>query len=787
MDLRLLIVVSAMLLSLSCGGDKHLPSSNPPEYDPKKIYSPPIEPSPRAQATTQEAPPAQKSPAPSAQSRPEPRSFPAATATGNPADLARRILAGGPEGHRSVVAALTAAGFAILDSKRRTVVSIPAKPEVGLPLEDWEVDILARAAADQVTAPVSELEADLALALKDERAGHLITAMLLDEIREGVNDSIPTVRMWASLIVELGRQSATPHDLLTVKDLARVHLNGLQQVLMLKHLSAQFFALGIERATDPSISRLSPRFLDNGSVMHLGVNAEGRMWLASSLQPGAPCGFGTDEGIHTSESASVWAAGLKWIFGPLRQLHDAISLMEAYQKLSEETDLRSIYRRKELLDFEKGENALLDKYVKNLSIAHNLATALLSLAELATVMNAVKIDISMDPAPPLERTKTRQPGQYAKLTAALSFDLGDLDLPTRSNVACTSWLFASVGLDFSMPENGPIKGADLEWTLVEGGLKMDANAGYTITEAIVELENPGPRIQDAGVGFGDVKKSVRTNENGVAKVGIHGAPQKRELGRNSEPVIKHATARANVQLKPADMFRDFTDALKGPWALPAQVLYRSHLLGKNYRFKVRDWTPRLVLEFRSRIVSMDPDSAQPAQSQAVARIPLQSPEEVESDAVRKYTGEGMLSYKTAPPPNWTPCVALVRGEGTVGLRVFQAFVHPEQPKSEHAVLERPARIELLYGFIGGSKETNTGMPTYENYKCVPNKPRPDSFWSPMFISGRSEISTDPMVMFLLKDWTYADRDGVLATKTLKSTCGGMCDHEESVFTLKEER
>lgn len=368
----------------------------------------------------------------------------------------------------------------------------------------------------------------------------------------------------------------------------------------------------------------------------------------------------------------------------------------------------------------------------------------------------------------------------------MSFDLSGLDPPAQHDLACASVALAAVGLDFSFPENGPIKGADVEWTLVEGGLKMDARAGYKVTEAIVELENPGPRIQDAGVGFGDVKKSVRTNEQGTATVGIHGAPQKRPLGRDPQPVIKRVTVRANVQLKPADMFRDLTDALKGPWALPAQVLYRSHLLGKNYRFKVRDWTPRLVLEFQSRIVSTDPDSANPAQSQATARIALQSPEELAADAVRKYTGEGILAYQTGPPPNWNPCVALVRGEGTVGLRVFQAFVHPEQPKSEHTVLERPAKIELLYGFVGGSKETNTGMPAYENYKCVPNKPKPDSFWSPMYISGRAEVSTDPMIMFVLKDWTYVGQNGVVATKTLRSTCGGMCDQEVSVFTLREE-
>lgn len=42
MDLRVSIIVFTMLFGLSCcSGDKHLPSSNPPEYDPKKVNTAP--------------------------------------------------------------------------------------------------------------------------------------------------------------------------------------------------------------------------------------------------------------------------------------------------------------------------------------------------------------------------------------------------------------------------------------------------------------------------------------------------------------------------------------------------------------------------------------------------------------------------------------------------------------------------------------------------------------------------------------------------------------------------
>ncbi len=43
MPTRLLLIFVSILLSPSCGGgDKHLPSSNPPEYDLKKVHTAPV-------------------------------------------------------------------------------------------------------------------------------------------------------------------------------------------------------------------------------------------------------------------------------------------------------------------------------------------------------------------------------------------------------------------------------------------------------------------------------------------------------------------------------------------------------------------------------------------------------------------------------------------------------------------------------------------------------------------------------------------------------------------------
>jgi hypothetical protein len=59
MSTRLVLLLSVALLTAGCsGGDKHLPSSNPPEYDPKKVYTTPaVSPSTPVQTSAKPAEP----------------------------------------------------------------------------------------------------------------------------------------------------------------------------------------------------------------------------------------------------------------------------------------------------------------------------------------------------------------------------------------------------------------------------------------------------------------------------------------------------------------------------------------------------------------------------------------------------------------------------------------------------------------------------------------------------------------------------------------------------------
>lgn len=191
-----------------------------------------------------------------------------------------------------------------------------------------------------------------------------------------------------------------------------------------------------------------------------------------------------------------------------------------------------------------------------------------------------------------------------------------------------------------------------------------------------------------------------------------------------------------------------------------------------------------VLEFRSVIVSTK--NIDWAQSHASAVVRLEAQDDGKSEAEPKYSGQGNMTYQTGPLPNWNPCLhTLVRGQGTVPFRVYQALIHvEEQPSGTAASTGKLAKIELLYD-IGMTQETGTGVETYfEGKGRVPGQPQFSPFWTLMYLSGR-EAETTGENMFILKDWTYVGQNGVVATKTLRSTCGGTCDEEISTFTLKE--
>src|SRR6185503_5558537 len=60
---------------------------------------------------------------------------------------------------------------------------------------------------------------------------------ILDAVRKGAKSNHAAVRFWARVIVELGKNSNAPYDLLNRVDPAKVRLDAIQVALILSRLT----------------------------------------------------------------------------------------------------------------------------------------------------------------------------------------------------------------------------------------------------------------------------------------------------------------------------------------------------------------------------------------------------------------------------------------------------------------------------------------------------------------------------------------------------------------------
>ena len=104
------------------------------------------------------------------------------------------------------------------------------------------------------------------------------------------------------------------------------------------------------------------------------------------------------------------------------------------------------------------------------SIAKASGAANLALAYVksAWTLGAFTVDVGLDQSgSPLTRTKQMRPqtGERPQLAAKVRMDVGKPQL-----VNCFRPMLNAAGLDFSLPTDGALAGAEVGWVLVEGGV-----------------------------------------------------------------------------------------------------------------------------------------------------------------------------------------------------------------------------------------------------------------------------------------------------------------------------
>lgn len=473
--------------------------------------------------------------------------------------LARRVLAGGPESLPALITALQASGIAIVGSGD-SVVARPAEPWQGMTMKPWEVRAAAAMVLPQrtVTFTLTDLGPVLVAAVPELKDAP-VEQLLLNDVRSMSDSQQPTRRFFARFLVALGQNATShaPYDMLVVTDPQTIRVDGLQSSLLFRRLATDILMLTASKQQNSAAFFEGLRKMTNRATDWLDPT----VYAQSTL----PCTL--DDRSRTI--MDVVALGSQLAFGGM-QVGDM--------------------GMKGIIDYLESHG-----FGKNLGTISAIASTLLAYAQFIATYAALEVDVTMEGAP-LVRTRKRAPqsGERKELTALVKMNIGNAQM-----VNCFRIMLNAIGLDFSLPNNGPVKGAHVLWYGAEG-FDQAAAVLHGGGEAIVQFAaSQGSSIQaggDASSGANDVTNAV-TGEDGKVKISVEGIGQRQDILNDATQVNKSAKVRLDVALKGSDLFGDLQEAtgtaaggLPGLATVPLSILYRTKWASAGrYSFPVRDW------------------------------------------------------------------------------------------------------------------------------------------------------------------------------------------------------
>jgi hypothetical protein len=480
---------------------------------------------------------------------PEPLQF---LTTGGPAQsdsgaetLARQIVEGGQDLLPALVTALQASGIGIVGPEN-AVVAKPAEPWQGIVMQRWEVRLAAAMVLPQrsVTFTLPDLAAFLVAAIP-ELNGAPVEQLIVADLRALADSPVTTKRFLGRFIAALGRHAVShaPYDLLGDTNPQTIQLNGLQVSLVLRRLALDVLTLtaGASDQSPAPTKKTASLFGTLHQSIAPTLHAQGQ----------TPCAMSE----RTQTILDVVSTGSSLVWGGF-EVGDL--------------GMRGVMERAGL---------------NRASRVASIASTLLAFAQFISTYAALEAEVTMSDAP-LVRTKKERPqtGERKELTAIIRMNVGNAEM-----LNCFRTILIAVGLDFNIPNHGPVKGARASWEGVDG-FDLSAAPLHGGSEAIVQLVT-------SGTGSASSIQNAVTGDDGKLQVGVEGRGQSRALGESATRVAKSAKVRLQVALKGADLFGDLQEAtstaasgLVGLLTVPLSMLYRAQWASiGHYTFPVTDW------------------------------------------------------------------------------------------------------------------------------------------------------------------------------------------------------
>jgi hypothetical protein len=414
--------------------------------------------------------------------------------------MAQQIARSDKQSLPVLLAALQTAGFSIID-ENGIVLRKPAGggPGQGLGFYDFEAVGSLKLETGGARISLAKFAGAITKEVSQIQASQFSEALVTDLRTQANNSNNRYLRYWARLIIELGKCSPQPVDMMTTPA-SRINLSVLQATLLVRRLQGDLYSL---KRKFPKTGAIPPPFSQRQALVPVFWKTDDvpLVHLVKDSSKGAlPCNLsGEYDGLILDATAN----GITYGFGK-------------WMELLEVSEIAGIS----------------SKTLGFLSKGLGIAGAVLTGAELAAALTMLKGEMVVD-NPPLIRTTTETAGEKRLMKAKLWFDVGKKQIVNCFRTAINS----AFGLDFSVPNDGPAANAVVEWDIQE-------------EEEFVWLE-----ALEAKKGKDRSPSNQVTDNNGVSEMWLVGVPKNAPIAqKNPKKITKTAHVRVRARLKSAKDF-----------------------------------------------------------------------------------------------------------------------------------------------------------------------------------------------------------------------------------------
>jgi hypothetical protein len=504
---------------------------------------------------------------------PEPFELPVSATKVEDASLLAKMTAAGDERSMSaVVAALLEMGFAIEkpDGKRQKTTGAQ-----GISIPEWQIAGAAKLYGQENAFGLDVFESALKRTVPQFKNVKL-AQLLLEDIRLSLKSNVPSTRFWANYIVGLGKNQAKPYDLTNAAiDPNEVRIDPLQNLLILTRLAGDLSPLDKKLRGENKVSNADLFRNASYSAERTSYPFTSPIDNLSAFDETGSCSIESNTSILFDYDAVAVGAGFtKVVDAFIKGLNDIGNTARATQ-------------------------------IGNIIKGFGYANIFLNLAKFLITLASVEVKISMD-GDSLTRTRTKTAGERKQLKAELTTDTGKY----LQMVNCVRPLLNLIGVDASVPTNGPLSNIKVTWVLLDESDTFDAALHNLNLDGTPTSGNDQNSSSSGGVHLVGTADNF-TDQNGIARIDVIGEPQDRDLSKEkltqTQRTVRVATYFQTKTTDPksttetVSTIGDFLgptvslllgDKLGGIAGFALETAYRATWCPSNpYSFTIKDWLP----------------------------------------------------------------------------------------------------------------------------------------------------------------------------------------------------